>query len=149
MPTIAVATPGADHGRRLARAGAVLFLVGLLLGLVIPQFTVPRLALSAHLLALLQGMFLLLVGLLWPRLILGPRLASAVGWIALYGSTAPIAATALAAAWGAGASILTMTAAAHQGTASQELVITVLLRSAGVSLIVTTAVLIWGLRVPR
>jgi hydroxylaminobenzene mutase len=149
MPPTAVAISAPDAGRRLARAGAILFLVGLLLGLVIPQFTVPRLALSAHLLALLQGMFLLLVGLLWPRLVLGGWLARLIPWVALYGSVAPIVATGLAAAWGAGAGILTMTAAGHPGTGLLELVITGLLRSAGLSLIATTSALIWGLRAPR
>ncbi|MBK6515412.1 MAG: hypothetical protein IPG04_15140 [Polyangiaceae bacterium] len=56
------------YGRRLQQVGAGLFLLGLLVGLAVPKFTLPRLALSTHLLGLMQGLFLLVAGGLWPRL---------------------------------------------------------------------------------
>lgn len=46
----------------------VLFLFGLLNGFAIPRLRSPRLGLSAHLTAVQSGMFLVVMGLLWPRI---------------------------------------------------------------------------------
>lgn len=48
--------------------GALLFLVGLLQGAVVDVFHSPRLALSAHIAAVQNGMVLMIYGLLWSRL---------------------------------------------------------------------------------
>jgi hypothetical protein len=69
------------YGRRLQQVGAGLFLLGLLVGLAVPRFALPRLALSTHLLGLMQGLFLLVAGGLWPRLRLSAAL-SRVGHVA-------------------------------------------------------------------
>ena len=53
---------------RLLQIGVLLFLFALLTGLVVPRFAVPRLGLSVHLLGLMQGLFLIALGLMWPRL---------------------------------------------------------------------------------
>ena len=47
--------------------GLVLFLIGLLTGLIVPALKNPRMALSSHLEGVLNGMFLVLLGLLWPH----------------------------------------------------------------------------------
>lgn len=57
-------------GQKLVFWGAVLFLVGLLQGGLVPYFTSPRLALSAHLGALQSGMALVIFGLIWPLIVL-------------------------------------------------------------------------------
>lgn len=48
--------------------GLALFLIGLLTGLVIPALKNPRMALSSHLEGVLNGMFLVVLGLLWPHI---------------------------------------------------------------------------------
>lgn len=53
------------YGRLLILAGAVLFMFGLLQGVAIPQFTNPRMGLSAHLAAVQSGMALMIVGVVW------------------------------------------------------------------------------------
>ena len=83
----------------LLRAGIALFLAAALLGLAISHFTVPRLALSGHLIALLQGIFLVVLGLLWPRLSLTPIQASLAFWLLIYQAVAAPVANLLAAAW--------------------------------------------------
>jgi len=45
----------AQQGHRLIQAGMLLFLPGLLAGLFVPKFAVPKLGLSAHLLGILRG----------------------------------------------------------------------------------------------
>ncbi len=52
-------------GKKLLFWGAVLFLVGLLQGALIPYFLNPRMALSAHLAAVQSGMALMIFGLAW------------------------------------------------------------------------------------
>jgi (hydroxyamino)benzene mutase len=56
--------------------GLVLFLIGLLTGLVVPAVKNPRMALSSHLEGVLNGMFLVLLGLLWPHIDLPKALGS-------------------------------------------------------------------------
>jgi hydroxylaminobenzene mutase len=134
-------------GHRLLQVGAVLFLLGLLVGLGIPKFTVPRLALSTHLLGIMQGTFLMVGGLLWPKLRL-TRSASRIGRVlAIYGCLAAWTANLLGALWGAGNSMLPMAAGAARGSSLQEGAIRVLLVSAALSLITLALLILWGLRI--
>lgn len=54
----------ADH--RLVQLGILLSLLGLLTGLVIPQLANLRMGLASHLEGILNGIFLVILGLLWP-----------------------------------------------------------------------------------
>lgn len=134
------------QGHRLLLAGTLLFLLALIAGLLVHKFTVPRLGLSVHLLGVMQGIFLLLIGTLWPKLKLA-RAASRVGfWLAVYGCYSAWTAILLAGIWGAGNSMLPFAAGMSHGSEIQETIIAVTLRSAALSLIVTTLLLLWGLR---
>ncbi len=135
-------------GHRLLQVGGLLFFFGLLVGLAVPKFTVPRLGLSTHLLGIMQGTFLLVGGLLWPRLRF-TRSASRIGHIlAIYGCLAAWTANLLGAIWGAGNSMLPMAAGAARGSSFQEAAIRVLLMSAALSLLAVAILLLWGLRTP-
>ena len=50
------------QGHRLLQLGTLLFLLACLVGLVVPTFAVPRLGLSTHLLGIMQGIFLMVMG---------------------------------------------------------------------------------------
>jgi (hydroxyamino)benzene mutase len=134
------------QGNRLLQVGMVLFLLALLVGLMVPAFAAPRLGLSTHLLGITQSLFLLAIGVLWPRL----RFSRAVGrlgvFLAIFGCWVAWTANLLGAIWGAGSSMLPMAAGSAYGTAMQETVISVALRSAAVALIAVTLLIIWGLR---
>lgn len=134
-----------DRGHRLLQLGILLFLLGLLVGFVIPALANPRMGLASHLEGLLNGLFLVVLALLWPRLALGPGAARALFWLALYGSYANWATTLLAASWGAGTR-MPLAAGAHRGTASQELVIDALLGSLSVAIVTACLLVLWGLR---
>lgn len=112
--------------------GLVLFLVGLLTGFAIPALKNPRMALSSHLEAVLNGMFLVVLGLLWPHL----RLPNAWGITAVvlivYAGYANWLATLLAAAWGAGRKLAPIAAADHVASAGKEAFVSFLLVSLGV-----------------
>jgi hydroxylaminobenzene mutase len=137
------------QGHGLTQVGVLLFLCALLVGLAVPRFTVPRLGLSAHLLGIMQGIFLIAMGLLWPRLELS-RVASTMACVlAVYGCVAAWAANVMAAAWGAGNTILPIAAGSARGTAPQEGAINMALRSAALSLIAASLLILWGLRTFR
>lgn len=134
------------QGHRLLQLGILLFLFALLVGLAVPRFAVPRLGLSAHLLGIMQGLFLMVIGLLWPRLKLTPAMSRVGFWLALYGCFAAWTANVLAGVWGAGNSMLPIAAGQARGSALQEGIITVGLRTAAVSLIAVAILILWGLR---
>lgn len=134
------------QGHRLLQVGILLFLVALFVGLVIPKFAVPRLGLSVHLLGIMQGTFLVVLGLLWPKLKL-TQVASRVGfWLVVYGFLAAWTANVLAAVWGAGNAMLPLAAGPAHGNALQEGIIAMGLRTAAVSQIAALLLIVWGLR---
>ncbi len=69
--------------RRVCWHGTLLFLLGLATGAVIPYFANPRMGLSAHLAGVQNGMFLLLLGLVWRELALSPGALRAIFVLAL------------------------------------------------------------------
>ncbi len=133
---------------RLLQAGGLLFLLGLLVGFAVPRVVVPRLGLSTHLLGMMQGTFLLVAGLLWPKLSLS-RSTSRIGHVvAIYGCLAPWTANLLGALWGAGNTMLPMAAEGARGSSLQEGTIRVLLVSGALCLVSMAILILWGLRTP-
>ena len=133
-------------GHRLIRVGSALFLVALLVGMAVPTFAVPRLGLATHLLGITQGIFLMVVGLVWPRLAVSQGRSRLGRWLITYGCLAPWTANLLAALWGAGNSMLPFAAGTAHGSALQENVIRVLLVSGALCLIGAVSLVVWGLR---
>jgi hydroxylaminobenzene mutase len=134
------------QGHRLLQLGILLFLFALLVGLVVPTFAVPRLGLSTHLLGIMQGIFLMVIGVVWPRLRV-TRVMSRIGvFLAVYGCFAAWTANLSAAIWGAGHSMLPIAAGPAHGSSIQEGIIAIALRSAAVSLIAVSLLILWGLR---
>ena len=63
-----------NRRRHLLSAGILLFLLALLTGMILPLLANPRMGLSAHLVGLLGGLFLVALGLIWRELDLPRRL---------------------------------------------------------------------------
>ena len=133
-------------GRRLMRLGILLFLLGLLTGLAVPGLGNPRMGLSSHLEGLMNGMLLVILGLLWHRLRLSPGLSRLTFWSAVYGTYANWATTLAAAALNAGATLMPMAALGRRGTPLQENLLVFGLVSLSVSILVCSGVVLWGLR---
>lgn len=131
--------------RRLLRAGLLLFLLGLLTGLVIPILRNPRMGLSAHLEGTLNGMFLVLVGAVWGQFALGAKARAAATWMLLYAAFANWTGVLLAAIWGT-SRVTPIAGAGFEGAEWQELVVTGTLLSVAIVLISAVGMLIWGLR---
>jgi len=99
----------------LVRAGFVLFTVALLTGFAVPAFLNPRMAVAAHLTAILNSLVLIVLGLTWGFLAFTPLQAKLTRLAFLYGAFASWVAASLAAAWGT--SRLTPLAGAGHGAA--------------------------------
>lgn len=139
----------AQLGHRVIRHGIVLFLLGLLTGLVLPVMQNPRMGLSSHLEAVMNGMFLMILGLVWQRLQLSN---SALKWgyaLSLFGTYTNWATTFLAGLWGAGAEMMPIAGAGFQGAAWQEILIKIGLGSLSLAMIAVCIIVLWGLRENR
>ena len=133
---------------RLLQLGIFLFLCALIVGIAVPYFAVPRLGLSTHLLGIMQGIFLLVTGSLWAKLKLSRALSRLAFFAVVYGCVVAWTSNLLAAIWGAGNSMLPIAAGQARGSALQEGIISVGLRTAAIALIVAAALILWGLRDP-
>jgi len=60
----------AKQANRLIFLGLMLFLLGLTVGLFVQNMKNPRVTLSAHLQGVMNGMFLMIPGLIWKRLLI-------------------------------------------------------------------------------
>lgn len=135
----------ARRAHRLIEAGILLFLIGLIIGLAVPAFANPRMVLSSHLESLFNGVFLVLVGLIWSRVVLSKRSKTALFWALLYGTFANMTATLLAAVWGAGR-MMPIAAEGLEGTSVQEGIVAFLLVTLALAMIASTILILMGLR---
>ena len=130
-----------DARRRLLWHGVLMFLLGLLGGALVPLFPNPRMALSAHVDALMSGTFLAVVGLAWSDIRTGRRSGVAIFWLLLYGMYAVWAALVAAAILRTSQ----MTPIAGSGLSApawRELVVNLPLGSGSVTLVVACALLL-------
>jgi hydroxylaminobenzene mutase len=81
--------------------GILLFLCALITGLFIPLMTNPRMGLSAHLEGIMNGIFLVILGLIWKKMALKNNWLTAAFWLSIYSSFANFAAVTIAAVTGA------------------------------------------------
>lgn len=134
------------QSHRLLQLGVALFLLGLVTGLAVSATANPRMALASHIEAVMNGTFLIALGLLWPRLVLSPRQMAVAFWLAIYGTFANWAATLLAAIWGAGNGMMPQAAQGRAGTQLQEMVINTLLATLALAMIGACVLVLAGLR---
>jgi hydroxylaminobenzene mutase len=142
-------TANSSLGHRLLQLGILLFLLGLLTGFVVPLLVNPRMGLSSHLEGILNGIFLVLLGLVWPKLRLSRFWLLAAFWLAIYGTFANWSTTLLAAFWGAGSSMMPLAARGLEGTPTQEAIIDFFLYSLSFAMIAVCVIVLWGLTAGR
>jgi (hydroxyamino)benzene mutase len=129
----------------LFKLGLILFLIGLLTGFAIPALKNPRMGLASHLEGVLNGMFLVLLGLLWPHVHL-PHVWAAIGaWLIVYSAYANWLGTLLAAAWGAGRKLAPIAAGDHEASKAKEGVFDFLVVSLSVAIVIGVVIVIVGL----
>jgi hydroxylaminobenzene mutase len=130
--------------RKLLWYGALLFLLGLLTGLLEVRFTNVRMGLSAHLEGVMNGTFVLVLGAIWGQLRL-PRMAKTTAYgTLLYGTYGNWVVTVLAAVFGTVANT-PIAAAGHSGKPWQESLIAGGFLSVAIAMIACTLLVLWGL----
>src|SRR5262245_35912074 len=139
----------ARQGRHLLQIGAALLLYASFEGFAIPHLASPRIGLSVHTLSAHQAVLLLVLGLVWPRLALGPTGARLAFWLLVYSTAAILAAYTIAAAWGVGNESISLMGelphGLHHGTPFQEGLIKAISYSS-VSGVISFTLIAWGLR---
>jgi hydroxylaminobenzene mutase len=133
-----------DGQRRLIRHGMFLFLLGLLAGLAEAHVANPRMGLAAHLEGLMNGTFLIALGAVWPFIKLSPMLTAIAFWTVLYGTYANLFVTTLAAILGANA--MSPITGGQGAPEWQEAFITGGFVTVGIAMLVSTILILWGLR---
>ena len=123
--------------------GMVLFFLGLITGLLIPAMTNQRMGLSAHLEGILNGLFLMLLGLIWPKIKCPPRMLKLIYILVLYAGFANFAAVLLAGFTGAGK--MMPIAGGAEGAPTLELVISFFLVSLTIAILAAAVLLLYGL----
>ena len=123
--------------------GILLFLFGLVIGLFIPLMANPRMGLTAHLEGVMNGMFLVVLGLIWNKISLKESWLSTAFWLTIYGSFANFVAVTIAAITGAGK--MMPIAGGKEGTSLQEGIISFLLVSLALAMIAVCCMVLTGL----
>lgn len=130
------------QSEKLIFLGLVLFLVGLLVGLIVHNMANPRMALSAHLEGLMNGMFLVILGLIWKRLVLSKTLLKITFWLVVYGTFANLIAVTIAAVTGFGK--MMPIAGGQEGTIVIEGLISFLLISLALCMLAVCIIVLIG-----
>jgi hydroxylaminobenzene mutase len=131
-------------GNRLIVLGIVLFLAGLITGFIIPLLENPRVGLSSHLEGVLNGVFLIALGAVWPRLALSARTGRIASALLVFGAFANWLATLLAGIWGTGA-MMPIAAAGRAGSSLQEASVGALLMTLSIAMVVSCVMLLWSM----
>ncbi len=134
-----------NANRSLVRAGFLLFLLALVLGFVIPMFLSPRLALAAHVNAILNALLLVGLGLAWGLLALTPAREKLTVRLFLYAAYANLAGSCVAAAWGT-SRLTPMAAGGLSAVAWKENVVMAIQVSVALAVLVATVLVIHALR---
>jgi hydroxylaminobenzene mutase len=128
--------------------GVVLFLLGLLTGLVEQRFANPRMGLAAHLEGLMNGIFLIALGAVWNEVRMSLRSTRIAYAGFLYGGYANWGFTTLAAILGTQA-MTPLNGAARPGAGWAEAIITAGFVSVGIAMIGASVIVLLGFRQKR
>ena len=130
---------------RLIFSGILLFFLGLIIGLLVPILANPRMGVSSHMEGVLNGMFLVLLGLIWSRIDLPVKWLRISFWLAIYGTFMNWLAILLAAIFNAG-KMLGVAANGKEGHPVVEGMIAFSLISLSVAMLTICITVMIGLR---
>lgn len=129
--------------RKIIAAGAILFLLGLITGFIIPLLENSRMGLAGHLEGVMNGTFLIAVGAVWTRLILSTGFERTAFWLLLYGTYANWLFVLLAAIFGT-SEMTPIAGAGYSGLPWQETLVTAGLSSVGIAMLIACIILVIG-----
>ncbi len=132
----------------LFATGLALFLMGLFTGFVVPSLKNPRMGLASHVEAHMNGLFLIVLGLLWPYVKLGQTWELITVALLIYGTWVNWFATLLSGIWGAGGRMMPLAAPDHVGSGAKEGFIKFLLISLSIADVIGVGLVLWGVLRP-
>jgi len=139
------ATLKKKHSDQLIFLGVLLFLLGLVTGLVVPVFTNPRLGVSSHIEGVLNGIFLVVLGLIWHKVDLSNRWLTIGFWLALYGTFTNWLGILIAAIFNAGG-MLGIAANGKEGSPLAEAIVQFCLVSLSIAMLAVAVIVLLGLK---
>lgn len=134
-----------DYSHKLIYYGVTLFLLGLIVGLIVPILANPRLAVSSHIEGVLNGMFLIMLGLIWNKIRLSDKWLTITFWLAIYGTFMNWLGILIAAAFDGG-KMLGVMAEGREGSPIIEGIVNFSLASLSLAMISVCIILLIGLR---
>ncbi len=134
-----------NQSNKLIFLGVALFLLGLVVGLFVPMFANPRMALSSHIEGVLNGIFLIVLGLIWNRIDLSVRWLKINFWLAIYGTFANWFGILVAAIFNAG-KMLNIASQGKEGSPLAEAFVNFSLVSLSVAMIIVCVTTLIGLK---
>lgn len=132
----------------LFATGLTLFLLGLFTGFAVPSMKNPRMGVASHMEAHMNGLFLIVLGLLWPYVELSQTLEGVTVGLLVYGAWANWLATLLAGFWGAGGRMMRIAAADHVGSDVKEGIVKFLLITLSLADVAGVILVLWGVLRP-
>lgn len=134
-----------DQSHKLIYLGVILFLLGLIVGLIVPLLANPRMGVSSHIEGVLNGMLLMILGLLWNRLMLSDKWLKITFWLAIYGSFMNWFGILIAAVFNGG-KMLGIMANGQEGSQIIEGIIGFSLVSLSIAMVMVSVIILFGLR---
>jgi len=125
-------------------AGVLLFLLALITGMIFPSLANPRMGLSAHLVGLLGGLFLIALGLIWSEKDLSPSLDAAAFYLVIFGTYCNLCTTFLAATFATNR-LTPLAGSGHPAASWQEDLVTTGLVLSSIAMVTVCVLVLWGL----
>jgi (hydroxyamino)benzene mutase len=135
----------AQISRKLKLLGMFLFLLGLFTGFLMMNIKNPKMGLAAHMEGVMNGTFLIAVGLIWSELKLINKLKSAAYWTLIYGTFVNWFVTLLSAYFGT-SKMTPISGHGFVGTDLQENIVRVGYTTVGLTMLFSVIVMTYGLR---
>ena len=123
--------------------GVLLFFLGLVVGIFVPMMANPRMGLSSHLEGVLNGIFLIVLGLIWNKLEISSRWLSVTYWLSLYGTFANWFSVLIAAIFNSGK--MMPLANGKEGSPIPEGIVSFLLVSLSLAMLAICIIIMTGL----
>ena len=135
----------AQISRKLKMFGMFLFLLGLITGFLMMNIKNPKMGLAAHLEGVMNGTFLIAVGLIWNELKLNKNLKTAAYGTLIYGTFVNWLVTLLSAYFGT-SKMTPLSGQGFTGTDLQENIVRLGYTTVGLTMLFSVIVMTYGLR---
>lgn len=134
-----------NQGNKLIYYGILLFFFGLIVGLFVPIMANPRMGVSSHLEGIMNGIFLVVLGLIWGKVELSEKWLKITFWLSIYGTFANWFGILFASVFNAG-KMLNIAANGQEGSAVEEVIVNFFLFSLSIAMIIICVAVLIGLK---